>query len=256
VGAQWVTRFRILGAMKLLLALFVGFLTLAGCSERIIPPSDGPQAIEFSLVYPQPPSSDAFFAVSGVRLITDEIVRGDTVVKVSGRSFFAQFRSGGPAMPTLVELNGNALARHLDTDTLRLGSTDGANLFGVHTWRLTDTEGPTTFQVATLSELDSIAPLMYGEPFRSDTSLALTWRPPATATSGILITWRMPGVETYSQVVSDAGRFTIPASIVSRFSGDSELILSRFRTDQDMYHGKQLILTRVAQRNYHVTILG
>ncbi|HVK38811.1 MAG TPA: hypothetical protein VNA88_09790 [Candidatus Kapabacteria bacterium] len=241
--------------MKLILAIFVGFLTLAACSERVIPPVDGPQSIEFSLVYPQPPNSDAYFGVSGVRLVTDEIVR-DTLVKVTGRSFFGQFYTGGAALPTQVELNGVLFERHAATDTLRLGATDNTNLFGVQAWRLTDAEGPMTFQVAALNEIDSVAPLMYGDPLRADTALALSWRPPSTATGGVLITWRMAGVDTYSQIVTDMGRFTIPANIVGRFAGDSELILTRFRTDQNLYRGKQLILTRVAQRNYRVSVLG
>lgn len=240
--------------MKLLPAIFAGFLILVGCSDRSVPPIDGPRSIRFELVYPQPPSSDAYFGVSGVRLVTDDVAQ-DTIVRVTGRSFFAQFYTGGPELPTSVELNGIPFVRHLETDTLRLGTSSSTSFFGVQSWRLTDAQGPTSFQVNPLQEIDSVLPVMWGDLIRGDTSLLLTWRSPSTATGGVLITWRMQGVETWSQTFSDVGRATIPEAVVSRFAGDSELILTRFRTEQHVFRSKPLILTRVAQREYRVTVL-
>jgi hypothetical protein len=255
--AQQAAACRIFDRMKLLPAILAGLVVLAGCAERVISGGDGPHAIAFELVYPQP-GAGQYFAVSGVRLVTDEVVR-DTVVKVTGRTFFGQFFTApGVALPSSVELNGVAFERHLQTDTLRLGGTDNATLFGVQTWRVTDNATPATYQVQTLQEIDSVAPLWYGDPIRGDTALVLTWTPPTGAGggNGVLITWRMPGVETYSERVIDIGRFTIPASVVARFPGDSEIILSRYRTEQNQYKGGVLYLTRVAQRNYKVTVFG
>jgi hypothetical protein len=246
--------------MKLLLAILVGFLTLSGCGERVLPPSNGLKSIAFELVYPRPTGAATYFGASGVRLVTDDVVIGpDTTARVTGRSFFGQFyTAGGAALPTQVELNGVIFERHLDTDTLRLGATDNVTLFGVQMWRLTDGGTPLTFQSQSLQEIDSVAPLMYHEPVRGDTALVLTWRPPTGSGggNGVLITWRQSGVETFSQLVQDNGRFAIPLAVVDRFSGDSELLLTRYRTDQHSYKGATMFLTRIAQRNYKVVVLG
>jgi hypothetical protein len=244
--------------MKLTLAILAVFVCLVGCSERVIPPVTGSKSIRFELVYPQPTAPASYYGVSGVRLITDEVII-DTSTWVTGRSFFAQFyTAGGAALPESIELNGVPFERHLESDTFRLGAIENATLFGVQTWRLTDAGTPTTFQVQSLQEIDSVAPLMYRDPIRGDTTLVLTWPAPTGngGGNGVLITWRSPGIETFRQIVSDNGRFVIPSDVVDRFSGDTELILTRFRTEQQSYKGGVLFLTRVAQRNYSVTVLG
>ena len=243
--------------MKQLVTLLVAVLVLVGCNDRVVPPVDGPQSVSFDVIYPQPNAPGAYQAASGVRLITEEIV-GDTITLATTRRFYAQFLTpSGVPVPTSVELNGIPLIRHRDTDTLRLGSTSNSTLFGVQTWRLTDAAGPASFQVQSLEEIDSVMPLMLPEQFfRADTSLTLSWRPPsAGGSSGVLITWRMSGVETYTTSVADLGRFTIPANVVARFAGESELILTRYRTEQSTFSGRPLYLTRIAQRNYRVTVL-
>lgn len=243
--------------MKLTLALLVGCLAIAGCSQELVPPGDGPRSIDFKLVYPAPVAPASYYGVSGVRLITAEDFR-DTVILVTSSGFYAQFFTAlGASLPASVELNSVPLKRHLTTDTLRFDGSATQSAGDVHTWRLIESAGqPVTFASQPVHPLDSVAPLFEFQPLRADTSLTLTWRPPTSASNGVLITWRSPGIETYSQVVSDVGKFVIPASVVGRFVGTSELILARFRTDSHTYLGKPLFLTRVAQRNYIVSLVG
>lgn len=238
--------------MKLHPLILAALVAFAGCSETVDPGNGGSTPIGFHIVYPQPAADGAYYAASGVRLFTTEQFR-DSIIYVLGRSFYGQFTVRGAAVPSSVTLNTVLFKKHAGTDTLRLGSSSSANLFGPQTWELTDSAGVVDkFVSGPLQEVDSVKPLSSQLAIRGDTTLVLTWQ--AASSHGIILTWKSSSGDEYVQSIQDNGRFTIPSSVLARFNGDSELNFTRFRTDAHTYKGRRLYVTRIAQRDYRVSV--
>ena len=240
--------------------LFLLFL-FSGCGRDPIVFPSGPPEIAFDLVIPSNTPAGAYHGVSGVAIRTEFVPIGhDTsqqYVESSVTAFYAQFApEPGQAAPLQVMINTDTLDRHRGTDTFRLEQASSLRtLVGENRWKLYGSggESDTTFFIApTLTALDSVSPL-YRSDIRGDTALPLRWK--AGGGAGIQLIWTLQGSSyVYSKVISDNGSFVIPAEEVRKLRGVGTVTLTRYVSSNHTYNGQTLVLTRLAQRTYDVTL--
>lgn len=237
----------------------VGTLILAslGCnSHPSVPPGDL-GAIPFELTVPPNVPAGDYHAVSGISIENGLTRVGDTILEAPGRSFYAEFYPANDApMPRGILLNGNPLERNLQSDTFRLESASNStpSIFNENIWSFIDTTGDTVdFPTIMLDPIDSIAPFSSGVMVRGDTSLKLTWKPSSVGSGGIYLTWEAPG-STYTEFIQDFGLYVVKPSTLKELLGTGTVTLTRFRNDTHLYNGRNVVLTRLAQRVYTVTV--
>lgn len=234
-----------------LLVLF-SIWAFSGCGHAPLAPGI-PGDIPFDLLIPNNTPRGDYQAISGIRVIQTTNRVGDTTITSLANSFYGQFT--GTPLPGKVLLNNLMLERYrTTTDTLRLGSGD-ATVYGPNTWALVDTlTGDTTrFPATTLDPITTIGPFSSSSSVRADTSLQLTWPPPKTGSGGVLITW-VASDTTFQQYVQDVGFATIPSSKLQILRGKGKVTLTRFRNDQQIWNGKRVIITRLAECQYGVHV--
>jgi hypothetical protein len=127
-------------------------------------------------------------------------------------------------------------------------------LFSDNVWSFVEVGGDTVdFPKIALDPIDSVAPFSSSALIRGDTTLRLTWKPPTVGSGGIYLTWKAPG-KTYTEFIQDFGLYTIKSSTLKDLLGKGTVTLTRFRNDTHPYNGRQVVLTRLAQRIYTVTV--
>jgi len=227
------------------LLLAVSIWIFSGCGHPPIAPGV-PGDIPFNLLIPNNTPKGDYQAVSGINKV------GDTLITSLARSFYGQFI--GTPLPGRVLLNNIPLAQYRTTDTLRLDNGD-ATIYGPNTWALVDTlTGDTTrFPAIMVDPIDTIGPFTTDTFIRADTTLRLAWRPPTTGSGGVLITWAAPDT-TLQEYVQDVGFATLASSKLKRLIGKGTVTLTRFRNDQHIWNGKKVIITRLAECRYVVTV--
>lgn len=190
--------------------------------------------------------------MSGISVTQTTTKVGDTTITSLSRSFYGQFI--GTPLPGRVLLNNIPLSSYRITDTLRLDNGD-ATVFGPNTWAFVDTlTGDTTrFPAITVDPIDTIGPFTTDNFIRVDTTLRLAWRPPTNGSGGILITWIAPDT-TIQEYVQDVGFATLAPFKLKPLLGKGRVILTRFRNDQRTWNGKKVIITRLAECQYVVTV--
>lgn len=237
-------------ASALLLALSLWVFSGCGGHPPIAPGVPGD--IPFNLLIPSNTPKGDYQAISGITVAQTTSKIGDTIITSLSRSFYGQFI--GTPLPGKVLLNAIPLSRYRTTDTLRLDNGD-ATIFGPNTWAFVDTlTGDTTrFPSIMVDPIDTIGPLTTDDFVRVDTTLRLAWRPPTTGSGGILITWVAPDT-TIQEYVQDVGFAMLPPSKLKRLLGKGTVILTRFRNDQRTWNGKKVIITRLAECRYVVTV--
>ncbi len=228
-------------------------LVVSGCSHPAVPGGE-PGDIPFDLLVPGNIPRGDYNAIGGISIETMLSGTADSTFEAPARSYYAQFAPAvGMPLPARVLLNGNPLSRYKETDTLRLESAEN-NVFGDNLWALVDSTGDTTkFPAIRLDAVDSVSPFTAGKLIRGDTALRLIWKPPTVSSGGVLITWTVPGT-TYSEFVQDNGLFVVPASTLKKLAGRGRFVLTRFRNDNHTYKGRKVVVTRLAQRIYTVTV--
>jgi hypothetical protein len=151
-------------------------------------------------------------------------------------------------------LNGNPLARNLNTDTLRLDEAS-SSVYGNNTWKLADSAGAVadSFVVQQIDVVDSVGPFKDLKTFRSDTSLKIGWTPPRIGSGGMYIIWSAPDT-TITIPVADIGFYTIEKADLVKLRGKGTVTFVRYLNIPKSYKGKRLILTRLAEHRYEVTV--
>jgi hypothetical protein len=157
-------------------------------------------------------------------------------------------------LPARVFLNGAQL-RVTGTDTLRLGSSSGAGVLSDNVWKLADSSGDTvSFTVPRIDGIDSVLPFATGADIRGDVSLQVSWNSPFSVSGGMSITWQAPGY-TYRQLVDDGvGAYEIPKDVMTKLRGRGNVYFTRYFNVIKFFHGKKVVLTRMTQRKYEVTV--
>jgi hypothetical protein len=237
----------------------VAIVAVSACgssSGPITPP--GPKDIAFDLtIVPGIISPGDYHAISGTSIISESQIIGDSLFDVSGHAFYAQFYKSSPAdsSPTMVTLNNNPLERHLGGDTFRLASGDPRTLGGSNIWRLHSGGDSTAFTTAAMDPIDTVSPLVRNTVVRGDIDLQLVWPLSPTGANGMKVIWTGGSLATpiiFS--AQDNGRLTIPKSEMVKLVGARTVLFIRFRNQEYTYNGKKLIVTRLAQRSYEVTV--
>ncbi|MBS1913223.1 MAG: hypothetical protein JST22_14640 [Bacteroidetes bacterium] len=230
-------------------------IVAGGCSGNSPIGNVQPSPIPFELTIPPNRPAADYYAISGVATTTQLERIGDSLIESPIPSFYAQFtHAAGVAAPASVQLNGNSLSRNLGTDTLRL-ETAGSNVFGNNTWALTDGTGNRVlFQMPSITVLDSVGPFAQKKNFRSDTSLTVTWKVPGPGSSGIYLIWTTPQDTLTIPMVDDFGQGVLSAANMTRLRGKGRVLLVRYATSEQTFNGRTLILTRIAQHAYDVTV--
>lgn len=243
------------------LALLAGIAAcFAACGSDPIG-NPGPVDLPFDLTIPDNRPVANYYAVSGI-VTTRRLVKvNDSIVESSFPSFYAQFNAADSsfAIPSSVMLNGNPLVRNKGTsDTLRLDAVkDGSNLFGEDTWSLADSGVSTkTFPIKPVDIVDSVTPLGTSASIRSDTSLQIRWKRPSpgSLSGGMYLYWRAPG-RTLSVNMNDGiGNYSMDTSALKTLRGRGSVTLIRYYNIPGTYNGKSLMVTRLAQRTYTITV--
>jgi hypothetical protein len=242
-------------ALSIFFALF-GLFLLGGCDGHRPDGPIGPSEIPFNLVIPATMPAGDYYAISGIS-VQKQLTGGiDSLTEGTSQSFYAEFYTApGGTLPASVSIDGNQLVRNLQTDTLRLDAAVGLQPFGANSWSLSEAgEGPSTFTSAFIPAVDSVRPFRLNQPpLRGDTSLTIQWKPAGTNV-GMQLRWVGPS-RTYTQAVNDfAGSFTVPKEIMATLRGKGLVTLTRFRTTTEQYRGKNLIVARLAQNIFEVTV--
>lgn len=220
----------------------------------------GPPGIAFDLVIPSNTPVGDYNGVSGTSIKTELTpINNDTVpeyIESSVVAYYGQFVSASTSpKPSRVVLNRDTLIRHAGTDTLRLDQGSALrDLVGDNYWKIFGENGDTvTFISPALGPLDSISPL-YQKDVRGDTSLTLRWKGGAGA--GVMLTWTHEGSGyVFSRAYGDNGSLTIPVDEMKKLRGVGTVTLVRYRSTNHLYNGKTVVLTRLSQRHYDVTVL-
>jgi hypothetical protein len=245
---------------QLLTALAVIVLVaFTGCgSDSTVNPT-GPISIPFELVVPGAIVKNGnYYGMSGILSENGYTRIGDTTIEVRTQAYYAQFfKNASDPMPANVTINGAAMARHKDTDTLRLsGGNTTSNIYGTNIWMLTDSAGKSaSFPIGAVDPLDSVAPFELHPTVRGDTDLILSWKIP-DASQGLFITWTATATNyTYSAFVADIGRHTIPKDELKKLVGTGNVRFTRFISDNSKtFQGRTVSLLRMSQRAYRVTV--
>ncbi|MBX7216944.1 MAG: hypothetical protein K1X90_08210 [Candidatus Kapabacteria bacterium] len=211
-----------------------------------------PGDIAFNLLIPSNTPKGDYQAISGLSVAQTSTKVGDTTLTSISRSFYGQFT--GTPLPGNVLLNNVPLARYRTSDTLRLNNGD-ATIFGPNTWAFVDTlTGDTArFPAIMVDPIDTVGPFTTDNFIRADTTLRLAWRPPTNGSGGVLITWVAPDT-TLQEYVQDVGFATLAPFKLKSLIGKGTVTLTRFRNDQRTWNGKKVIITRLAECRYVVTL--
>jgi len=239
--------------MKRIVLLAV-LTAIAGCGSDTIGPI-GPVALPFDLTIPPNRPAGDLYAVSGIVSTTQPVRVGDSIVEGTVSSFYAQFSPApGVAIPASVLLNGNLLERSRNTDTLRLDGASSLSVLGNNLWKLIDSSSAAdSFPVQTIDVLDSVGPFKQFKSFRSDTDLTLGWMPPRIGSGGMFLIWKAPDT-TMVTPMADIGSYRISSGDLVKLRGKGSVTLVRYLNIQKTYKGKTLVLTRLAEHRYEVTI--
>ncbi len=245
--------------MKLIIILLACATALgaAGCDSHDIGGATVPNEYPFDIVLPPVQTPVDNYAESGISLQTQTIIIRDSLVESTTPQFYAQFRStnaGDP--PAAVKLNGNLLIPiSAGSDTLRLTTASGTSLYNDNVWSMADGGDSASFVIARVDGIDSVTPFVTRKSFRSDTAITLRWKRPSSGSSGMYITWTSSGKYTYTQRVDDnIGSFQIPRAEVQKLSGPGKIYLTRYLTVQKTFRGKSVMIRRLVQRVYPVTV--
>jgi hypothetical protein len=238
----------------------LGLLVLAamvagsGCGSDPIGPI-GPAEIPFDLVIPPNRPVGDLYAVSGVSSTTQLVRVGDSIVESTIPAFYAQFHAApGGTLPASVFLNDNPLERSRGGDTLRLDEASSTSIFGNNIWKLADgSAAADSFTIGRVDVLDSIGPLRESKNVRSDTNLQLGWMPPRIGSGGMYLIWKAPD-SSMMIPIADIGSYTVESADLKRLQGKGTVTFVRFLNIQKTYKGRKLILTRLAQHRYEVTV--
>lgn len=232
-----------------------GILSLAalGCGDDPVGPV-GPFDIPFDLTVPANRPTGDLYAVSGVISTTTNVRVGDSIVESTIPAFYAQFHTApGVPLPAKVLLNESPLARSRGGDTLRLDEAS-ASVFGNNTWKLVDSSNVAdSFLVQKIDVIDTIAPFKDKKSFRSDTSLAMAWLPPRLGSGGMLLIWKAPDT-TMTIPLADVGFYTMSKENMKALRGKGKITFVRYLNSQKTYKGRKLILTRLSEHRYDVTV--
>jgi len=235
-------------------------ILFAGCEGRTVDPPDGHGAIGFALEIPANRPSGEYYVTSGVVNDVVAVKVGDSIVNRDIQTYGAQFTRAADAvaMPLEVSVNGSPLARHRDGDTLRLKSASDTSLLGSNTWRITDSsQSSEVFTSPVLDVVDSVAPfrtLLPTQAIRSDSSLTIRWQRPKRASGGMYIEWRAPN-DTLRYTANDGiGILTIPSEDMMKLRGSGHVVLTRYLNATGSFHGLRVVISRLAQRSYEVTV--
>jgi|GEM_PF-2321185 len=245
--------------MKLIIILLAcaAAFGAAGCDSHDIGGAMVPVEYPFDILLPPVQTPVDYYAESGISLQTQTIVVRDSLVESTTPQFYAQFRSAnGSEPPAGVKLNGNILTPlSAGSDTLRLTTVSGTSLYNDNVWSLADGGDSASFVIARVDGIDSVAPFVTRKSFRRDTSITMRWKPPTSGSSGMYITWTSSGKYTYAQRVDDnIGTFEIPRKEVEKLAGPGKIYITRYLTLQKTFKGKSVMLRRLVQRIYPVTI--
>ena len=237
-------------ASALLFAFSIWIFSGCGGHPPIAPGIPGD--IAFNLLIPSNTPKGDYQAISGLSVAQTSTKVGDTTLTSISRSFYGQFT--GTPLPGNVLLNNVPLARYRTSDTLRLNNGD-ATIFGPNTWAFVDTlTGDTArFPAIMVDPIDTVGPFTTDNFIRADTTLRLAWRPPTNGSGGVLITWVAPDT-TLQEYVQDVGFATLAPFKLKSLIGKGTVTLTRFRNDQRTWNGKKVIITRLAECRYVVTL--
>jgi hypothetical protein len=235
----------------LALSLLIGG---AGCGSDPIGPI-GPLEIPFDLTVPPNRPVGDLYAVSGVTSRTQFVRVGDSIIESAIPSFYAQFHAApGGALPAKVLLNGNELERSRGGDTLRLETASSQTVLGNNIWKLVDESSAVdSTTVQRVDVIDSIVPFNERKTFRSDTNLRLSWMPPRIGSGGMYLIWKAPDT-TIVTPIADVGSYAIESADLKKLRGKGTVTFIRYLNTQKNYKGRKLILTRLAQHRYEVTV--
>ena len=233
--------------------LMLCLLTM-GCGDDPIGPI-GPSDIPFDLTIPFTRPAADYYAVSGVQIDTRSVRIGDSIAELAVPAFYAQFHSPkGEPLPGSVLLNRNPLERHLGGDTLRLASAASSNVFGDNTWILADTDDTVSVLAPKVDIVDSLEPFSFKTTFRNDTGIVIKWKRPVFGASGLILRWESRDYIHMVPLVDALGFAEIDAATMDKLRGKGTITLLRYLTLEKQYRGKKLVVTRVAQRSYDVTV--
>lgn len=230
---------------------------LAGCGGPDIPSDTGPPSLPFSLAIPGNRPKADYYATSGVMVRMVSVKVGDSVVDSPQSSYYAQFTTEpGSTPPQSVTLNGTALERHRDTDTLRLGSGAPQTVLSDNAWEIIDPDNTkSSFRLQKIDVVDTVAPFNRRSTVRGDTSLTLGWRRPSLISSAFHINWTT-NADTLNLVANDAfGEFTISRADMAKVRGKGRVILTRYYYVEGKHKGKSVGLMRIAQRTFDIEVL-
>ncbi len=237
------------------LAVVAGSMASCNTREVFVPP---PGPLPFNLYILQNRPVGDYYAMSGIVARVEQVKVDDSIVKKDLASFSAQFiaTTGAPAVSSVL-LNGHVLEQH-NNDTLRLRGTSDLLLLGANNWSFTPAAGgPLDVAMGLIDPIDSVKPfgqLPVDGVLRSDSSLTIQWKRPTAASGGMYIEWRAPN-DTLAWSVSDGiGTFTIDYPDMKRLTGKGLVILSRFMNISRDFNTKKLVISRVAQRSYSVSV--
>ncbi|MDB5036337.1 MAG: hypothetical protein JWQ98_3578 [Chlorobi bacterium] len=247
----------------LFLALITIVAGITGCESRPVDALTGNAVLPFDLLAPsnQPADGD-YYGESGVVFSTQTTILKDSLSHTNTSAFQAQFRvkhdtsnsSLLTRLPAMVFLNGAQL-RVTGLDTVRLGSSSGAAVLNDNIWKLADSSGDTaSFTVPKIDGIDSVLPFATGADIRGDVPLPVRWNSPFSVSGGMSITWQGPGY-TYRQLVDDGvGAYEIPKDVMTKLRGRGNVYFTRYLNVIKFFRGKKVVLTRMTQRKYEVTV--
>lgn len=241
-------------SISLLVLVGALLLTALGCEEDPVGPI-GPSEIAFDLTIPPNRPAADLYAVSGAISRTTTVRVGDSIVESTISSFYAQFHTApGIPLPASVLLNNSTMERNRGGDTLRLDDASATSVLGNNTWKLVDELGAAdSFLMQRVDVLDTVGPFKEKKTFRSDTSLSINWLPPRLGSSGLFMIWKAPDT-TLTLPLADVGFFTISKEDMKAIRGKGKVTFLRYLNSQKNYKGRKLILTRLAEHRYDVTV--
>lgn len=241
-----------------LLTLLLAIITLSvtGCGDdRPLGPT-GPLSIPFELTTSFLRPDGDYFAISGIVTRSTTIISGDSTIESTFPAFYAQFHADPGLRLPQVLLNKSRFERHRGGDTLRLASSSGTSVYGDNTWTLIDTvDGDTASHlVSKVDVIDTLEPFAFKKNFRSDTSLTIRWKRPSFGSSGLILIWDAVDHTVVKSLQDGIGYYEIDRSDMLRLRGKGKITLIRYLNIEKSYKGKKLVLTRIAERSYDVTV--
>lgn len=254
--------FHTLSTMKPLplLAISLLLLILQGCASRTVDPPTTPGTLPFYLEIPRNRPTGDMYVTSGVVNKVQSVIVNDSLTLRDIQSYSAQFTRdrGSVPMPAGVRLNGHDMTPHAASDTLRLRGTSETSLLGRNTWEIVDSAGATaSFESPVIDVVDSVLPfrlLSSTQALRSDSSLTIRWMRPTRGSGGMYIEWQAPNDTLVYTATDGVGTFAIPADDMRRVRGKGRVILTRFLNSTGTFQGLRVVVSRLAQRIYEVTV--